>query len=375
VATQPFLPFDDAPPQSAAPVAAAVTRSQDPATNPPSRLIESLAEACAAHPLTEKILVAPSRAIGYQIVERLAMSGRPVVHLRVETVRTLAHAAVGLDLAREGRRLLSRVQALALIEQACGDVLTERSYFGALKDRPGLHRALQSALDELRAAGLSPADLPAGAFADSRKPRELVAIRDRYEASLETSGWIDRAEVLRRAAEKAASGRIPAASAVYFLPSDAELSVVERRFLEAHAKGALQTLAADDPSAWTSRAATARFVRALGEENEVREAFRRILTGGQRFDQVEILHTDASIYPALVFELAAEHGIPCTFSGGIAATYTRPGRAALAFLAWLGGGYEAEILRQALASGELDPGVIKPAASDDFIGVIMPMRI
>jgi ATP-dependent helicase/nuclease subunit B len=45
--------------------------------------------------------------------------------------------------------------------------------------------------------------------------------------------------------------------------------------------------------------------------------------------------------------------VECTFSGGVAATFTRPGQAALAFLDWIAAGFEAEVLRTSLASGAL----------------------
>ncbi|HYK41742.1 MAG TPA: hypothetical protein VE007_05075, partial [Thermoanaerobaculia bacterium] len=327
-----------------------------PAPREASRLVAALAAVCAELPLVEKILVAPSLAVGHQLVERVARAGHRPVQLRVQTIRTLALGAVGADLAREGRKLLSRAQALALVEQACGEVLRKDSYFGALKDRPGLHRAVQNALDELRAAGSSPADLPLHAFVDARKPRELAAIRARYEKALEETGWIDRAEILNRAVKKSAAAERRGTQTVYLIPEDLDLSQIERQFLESLSGGAHRSLETDGHASWGERARGAGFVRAIGEENEVRSALRDILSQGTPFDEAELLHTDASIYPALVFELAAEHGIPCTFASGIAASYTRPGRAALAFFAWIGSGYESEILRRALASGDFGPG-------------------
>jgi len=327
-----------------------------PSPREPSRLVAALAAVCAELPLAEKILVTPSLAVGHQLVERLARAGHRPVQLRVQTIRTLALARVGVELAREGRKLLSRAQALALVEQSCGEVLRKDSYFGALKDRPGLHRAVQNALDELRAAGSSPADLPLSAFADPRKPRELAAIRARYEKALEETGWIDRAEILNRALQKSAGAERPRQQTVYLVPDDLDLPQIERQFLESLSGGAHRSLETDGHASWGERARTARFVRALGEENEVRSALRDILSSGTPFDEAELLYADPSIYPALVFEIAAEHGIPCTFASGVAASYTRPGRAALAFFAWIGSGYETEILRRALASGDFGPG-------------------
>ena len=339
MAEQPFLPFDapEERPAEAAPSGA--------------RLIDSLAAVCRERPLEEKILVSPSLAVGHTVVERLAREGHAWMNLRVETIRTLALALVGPDLAKEGLRLVSRAQALAHIEQACGESLSPDSYFGNLRDRPGFHRALQRTFDELRAAGISPESLPAGAFADRRKRDELGRTFSRYVAALAAGHSVDRAEVLRRAV--AASGSRRADGPVYLLPQGLELSAVERSLLGNLAGARLVHLPVEPASEWEVVAKRASLFRATGEENEIREIFRRVLVAGVAFDDVEIVHTDASTYPSLVWELSREHGIPCTFSGGVAVTFTRPGQAALAFLDWIAQGFAAEILRQALSSGNL----------------------
>ena len=319
----------------------------------PPRHLEALAKACRENPLGEKILVAPSLLIGHQIVEALARSGQPWVNLRVETVRTLAHAVVGPSLAREKWKLLSRAQSLALIEQACGEALTESSYFGQLADRAGLHRSLQKTFEELRAAGLSAETLPEGAFADRRKHRELREVLRRYVSALETGRYVDGIEVLRRALDAAGRGSPFADGAVCLVAGSTELSALERDFLEKLAPGRLVLLAADAAGAWKEIGREARLLRALGEENEIREVLRILLEEKIPFDDAEVLHTDAGVYPPLFWELSREHGIPCTFAGGIPVSYTRPGQAALAFLDWIGQGFAAEVLRKALSSGAL----------------------
>ncbi len=316
-----------------------------------SRLIAELKRLASGHPLDEKVLLSLSLLVGHQIVERLARSGGLVLNLRVETLRTLAHAVAGPSIAREGSKLLSRAQALALIEQSCSEILDDSSYFGALRDRPGFHRAIQNAFDELRAAGLAPGALPAGAFADPRKPRELRRILESYEEALRLGKWIDRAGVLRRATQLAEAAGPGGRAFLYLLPESLELSAAERRFLEGAGGERILRVPADTAPEWTERSAGARIFRAAGEENEVRAVFREILAAGIPFDQAEVLHTDAATYPALAFELAAEHGVPCTFSGGVAAAFSSPGRAALAWLRWIGNGFEAEVLREALAGG------------------------
>jgi PD-(D/E)XK nuclease superfamily protein len=336
VAFQPLLPFDDAPP---------------PPTD--SRLVEELARVCRDQPLAEKVLVAPTLSIGHQLVECLARSGTAWINLRVETARTLAHSLVGPALVRDGLRLLSRAQALALVEEACAQALGPDSYFGRLSDRPGLHRALQSTLDEIRSAGLQPDRLPAGAFVDPKKHRELRDVFRRHASALETGRWVDAIEILRRALEAADSNDARGQEVRYLLPATTELSSLERRFLEKLSAGKVIELGADPPETWVAIAKEARLFRATGEENEIREVFRRILRESIPFDEVEILHTDPTVYPALIWELAREQEIPCNFAGGIAAAYTRPGRATLAFLDWIGQDFAADVLREALASGAL----------------------
>ena len=332
---QPFLPFDEPAPRPEPPPEAA-------------RLISALAAACAEAPLSEKVLVAPSLLAGHTLVERLAREGHPWTNLRVETVRTLALAEAGPALAREGLRLLSRAQALALVEQACAQALGPRSYFGALRERTGLHRAIQRTLDELRAAGIGPGRLPTAAFTDRRKASELRRVLAGYDDALAKGRFVDSLGVLTRAA---AMDPPSDASTVYLLPSDAELSELDRLVLERLAGDRLRSLPVDEPGTWTARASSAELVRAIGEENEIREVFRRCLAGAVPFDDVEILHTDERVYPALAWELSREHGIPCTFARGVPVTYSRPGQAALAFLAWIAEGFAADRLREALASG------------------------
>lgn len=317
------------------------------------RFVEALAEVCREVPLEEKVFVAPSRFVGHQVIEALARSGTPWIHLRVESVRSLAHAVAGPVIAEEGLTLLSRAQALALIEQACAEVLTPSSYFGELAARPGLHRAIQNTFDELRSAGISPAALPETAFGDPRKVLELKKILAVYEAALERGKFVDRPEVLRRAV-RALRESPRSSDSLYLLAGSFELSAAERELVNRISGARLRTLEADGPETWAGNASRATLSRALGEENEIREILRRILADGLPFDDVEILATDPATYGPIVYELTQEHDVPCTFGGGIPATFTRPGQAALGYLRWLGRNFESEELREVVAGGLLD---------------------
>ena len=99
---------------------------------------------------------------------------------------------------------------------------------------------------------------------------------------------------------------------------------------------------------------TAEIFRAVGEANEVREVLRTCLSRGYKFDEVEILHTDAETYIPLIYELLIrpeaeltldDQGLPVTFAEGIPTRYSKPGRALTAWLAWLREGYMQATVR------------------------------
>lgn len=323
-------------------------------------LVSSLASICIDKPLREKILVVPSLAIGHQIGDAVAEGGTPWINLRPETIRTIADAIAGFQLAHEGLTVLSRAQALAIVERACDEVLDSSSYFGALKDRPGLHRAVQKSIDDLRHAGLTPSEVPASAFEDPRKASDLGKILAAYERELTNGRFVDRFGVLSRAITMLENGaaRPWSPDAVWIVLDELELSTAEQRLLALASGGAVQTLAVDD----TAPAVT-EFRRAVGEENELRSAFRAIVDERVPFDRAEIVYTTREPYLPLAFELAAEYDIPCTFAEGIAAHYTRPGQAVLGFLRWIAGGWDAAHLSRIARSGAVAFGsesAIKP---------------
>ena len=303
-------------------------------------LIARLATVCREHLLREKILLAPSLAIGHQIADAIAHSGTPWVNLRVETIRTLSDAVAGFALAHEGFTVLSRAQALALIERACDRVLDASSYFAALSDRSGLHRAIQKSIEDLGHSGLRPEDLRAESFEDERKARDLAKILAAYQEEMASNRYIDRLGVLRRATAIAESTaqRPWSGDALWFVVDDVELTPVEERFLKA-AAGSWETVGQE------GERPAIQFRRAVGEENEVRAAFRAILANGASFDDAEIVYTARDPYLPLAYELAAEYGVPCTFAEGVGSHYTRPGQAALAFLRWIGEGWHDSELR------------------------------
>ena len=112
---------------------------------------------------------------------------------------------------------------------------------------------------------------------------------------------------------------------------------------------------------------TAEIFRAVGEANEVREVLRTCLSRGYKFDEVEILHTDAETYIPLIYELLIrpeaeltldDQGLPVTFAEGIPTRYSKPGRALTAWMAWLREGCMQATLARMIQDGLLEiPGM------------------
>ncbi len=339
-----------------------------------NRLLAGLAEFCAAHSVDEKILLVPSFPVGQQILDALARSGCAHLNLRSATVFSLAHGVAGAALAAAGRETLSRAQLLALVEDACDQVLKPDSYFGALRERPGLHRALQSTLNEIRRAGLTPEQLPSEALEDPRKAREMKAIGRAYRDALEAGKFADPLDVLAAATRVLAeSPGMKLAPAVRVLrPEGLELSPVESAFLETLLPRPATALAVDTPEDVPLTPDRVSLACASGEENEVRAVFRRVLDEKIPLDDVEIAITDDGAYRPLVYELAQQAGFPCTFADGVPATFSRPAQGVLDVLDWISGGYEEGDLARLLGAGRANLAAAHPRGA--LVGPVRAAR-
>ncbi|NQT54468.1 PD-(D/E)XK nuclease family protein, partial [bacterium] len=256
-------------------------------------------------------------------------------------------------------------------------------YLFAIEPSLGLLQALFASIRDLRLAGLDGVRLRADAFEVGAKGQELGELLDAFVSELRAAGRVDHADVLRMAIGRLRTDpHALGTDAVVLLPADAELTRLERDLASALPAGMLHRLPVDEPLTalpqstdlallrWLPKPpdaptpasdGTARIARAIGEPNEVRQVFRRILAEGLALDDVELLHTDADTYVPLVYELAAglRHdatdggALPVTFVEGIPVRYTRPGRALTAWLAWQRGGYPQSILVRMLQDGLL----------------------
>lgn len=309
-------------------------------------LLAALADSCRAEPLREKWLVAPSRRLGHQWLDTVARAGQPVVNVRLHTLVSLALELAGPQLAADNRQVISPLGRVVL----AGRLLRQLplGYLGGVTAGLAFAERVAATLHDLRLAGLEPPDLDHGRFEAADKGRDIVALLRGYEQALADQHLVDDADLFQRAR---AALPLPAGVLV-LVPADLEPSPLARRLLEALPATQRVVLPVDEPPGPDFTDA----FRAAGEMNEVREVLRRCLAHGWPLDQVELLHTDATTYVPLVYELAASLQVPVTFADGLPVRYSRPGRALAAWLAWCGADFPQPAL-VALIRDELLEGV------------------
>ena len=357
--------------------------------------IERLAELCRREPLREKLLFVPSHSIGHQIRESLARTGNPWINLRIATPFSHANELIASDLYAQGIRLIEEYERTAIIEDIYkkGSAGSKKGiYFSAAVEIPGIVRCLSVSLHEMRMAGLESRKLNSDAFIVKTKGEEIIWLLSEYENYLSGQHLTDRAGVLKRAIEclrvqdkKEQNRVVLALSDCPFAFLEKELvkcaggkdliavphgspigAVLPKRFIspEPTPSSALPPVSVDvDLFRWLSVPEEApppladgsvSMLHALGESNEVREIFRRILSKGISFDDVEILISDLDPYVSLFYEIGESIDIPCTFASGIPVTYTRPGRGLMLYCRWLTEDFASKHLRQLLSGNYLE---------------------
>ena len=357
-----------------------------------NRLTGQIADICRAPEalFKEKWLLAPTRRIGYQWLDSVALSGCSPFNFHVKTSRSLALELATPVMKDRALSLLGPVQNEVLISRVLGDLRKPAGdgYLLGLPPGPGLNSVLSGAMRDLRLAGLAARDLTPDDFhgkGSSRslatKAGELISILDRYEVELAAGGLVDYAGALLLAL--GALEGLHGEDVLVLVPEDLarRLTSLEGRLLEA-LPFERRTLAVDAPGPAagdeTTDLALLRFInepgdapqpyvdgtvevfRAVGEVNEVREVLRRCARGGIPLDDVEMVCTDSAIYLPIIYEMGSLMGDgspnsqPFSFSEGIPVRYSRPARALLGWLEWVkDGAYPQWVLERMIQGGLL----------------------
>ena len=359
-----------------------------------NRLARELARICQERLLEEKWLIAPSLRVGHQWIDIVTLANGPVLNVRIKTLKGLALDLAGPEMARLGVSLITATGSLILVDRILKRLGTSSSgYLSSLPPSPSLSRTVCSTIDALRLAGLNAQDLHPQCFEAPEKSKDLAFVLTEYLATLGEKSLIDYSAALSMATERLSKDPTAlAADVLVVLPEDLDLGHMEQALVQALPADVLITLHADQPGEppddvpelvsdasllrWLPSPAaapvplkdgTAEIFRAVGEANEVREVLRTCLSRGYKFDEVEILHTDAETYIPLIYELLIrpeaeltldDQGLPVTFAEGIPTRYSKPGRALTAWMAWLREGCMQATVARMIQDGLLEiPGM------------------
>ncbi|MFC1580063.1 PD-(D/E)XK nuclease family protein [Thermodesulfobacteriota bacterium] len=363
--------------------------------------IQRLSEMCEEHRFDEKLLFVPSYAIGQQITEHLAKKIKSWINLRVTTVAGYAQELTVNELGNGGIRLIDSLESLMIVEKLFLEDESlggDDAYFQGAQGVPGIFKSLERAVSEIRLTGLFGDGLDPAAFIVQDKGEEFVRLTEAYESFLKENNLIDRAGVLAMAVDKLEKGYNPGKDRIVMIFSDFPLGELEKTLIilagsdspvvipHTRPAGLKQPkrffgYTHDDSSAvrgeekdvdllsrlFSSEEAAGPFgdgsvtlFHALGESNEVREVFRRVLKEGVRLDEVEILVSTVEPYTPFFYEIATALEVPATFAGGLPVTYTRPGRALALYLQWQMEEFAARHLQRLFQGGCLDMDRMDP---------------
>jgi len=150
-----------------------------------NRLTGTLRDVCKDHILNEKWLLAPSKRVGFQWLDRVVRSEQPVLNVRVKTLRHMALELASPEMDRQGVSFLHGVREEVVVDRIFSRLKASGSgYLAGLDPSPGLLRAINGAVRDLRVTGLSAQRLRPRAFEVTTKGLEIQALLTDYEKVL-----------------------------------------------------------------------------------------------------------------------------------------------------------------------------------------------
>ena len=355
---------------------------------PPLRLVDALMRAARERPVDRKVLVAPTFGAGRELLRQLARRGRGWIGFEVTTPRPLALSLAGPAMATEGLQPLDGFDRQALLDEALDGALASGadSGLGELSEGVGFREAVHSSVVALRLAGVTPRQVRESRLRDLRKRAFVARVLERYEALLRDRRRADEATILGLAvaeleAREDDGRRNGSGGEALLLVPGLGRRGLGGRFLDALVRRGARVLETDPvvgvappdavlwnedeplgdlswmnaPEAAPGRGPRITLFRAASITDELREVLRRAAAEGAPWDDVEIVTPDPAAYGSALHALATRLGVPVTYAVGLPMERTRPGRAVLAYLDWIQGGFQAAPIRRLLEAGDLRP--------------------
>ncbi|NCY01497.1 MAG: hypothetical protein EBX36_00935, partial [Planctomycetia bacterium] len=335
-----------------------------------SRLVRSILAAVAEEPRSPIWLVAPSRRVGRQWIDTIALGGVPVFNVRATTPRALCYDLAAPSLTAAGLSVASSRASLVLLEKVLleADRGGRLQYFPSPRSYRRLAERMWASLSALRMAGITADAVRQREGVDAKKRHDLALLLDRYAAELAREKLADAADVASMALAAVRAGGVSDEWRRILVPDAIDLKRLERDVIAALGDS-VSTLAIDaEPLSFADpdHGPAIEFFRGIGAVNEVRGVLRRCLAEGIPLDTVELLHTDPATYPALIQEVLAVMAgrpadagrtiteLPVTFAEGLPIRESRPARALASWLEWRANGHPQWLLVRMLRDGLLD---------------------
>lgn len=321
-------------------------------------VLRALREICCNNLIEEKILIVPTRIAGQQIMLLMAKMGIPCLNVHIETIASLSERISKGYIYKEELTPVSRLVAEHIVMMIVKDLSQEGQlrYFDELKITPGVSRAIYDAILDMKMAGLSPNQVRVDAFINPLKGEDLQTIYLQYQQMLEQRKMVDRVD-LTKIATRIWQGRSPCG--LFILPVWLDLKPVEKQLLSKIDPVQIVSVAlskADSIDAVfaveTDHQPRISLFQAYGENNELREVFRRIKQQRIPLEKVAILYTSCEPYSQLCYNLAQRYNVPVTYGQGINLRNTKPGRLLFGLLEWINSGFEVTKLYPLFISGD-----------------------
>ena len=310
-----------------------------------SGFIAGLSDAIAALDRRPCLLLGPNRRVARQWIDTIARTGMPVFNVHVSTPRALCYDLAVDGLVASGLSVASHQVGVNLVEKVLREAIADKrlKYFPAPRSLRRFAERMASTLTAMRMADLDAKKvLATKPFGNTPKARDLAYLLDAYIAQLDSEKLADATTIARMARKAVETGNACLIWDAILIPAGLQLIPLEASVLAS--LGSRVTEVPIDPSPHSfddpETSPVLHFSRAVGEANEIRGVLRRCIQEGIRLDEVELLHTDESVYPPLVQDILAvmpendAHDLPVTFAEGLPIRGAKPSRALLAWIAW-----------------------------------------
>ena len=196
-------------------------------------LASELATVCRDHLLSEKWLIVPSRRIGHQWLDHLALGGESAVNIHIKTLRSMAVDLASPVMLERQATLVSPQGALFLMDRVLRQLPKGLKYLAGAAGDQRLSETVLSSIEAVRLAGLDPLNLDHGCLEVHAKSEDFAAIAAVYAKDLASEQLVDYSDILQMAIDRLTDSPGCMGDEIIVLVSDDLCpSGLERIFLE-----------------------------------------------------------------------------------------------------------------------------------------------